>query len=228
MIRVLLVDDHQAFSEALCAVLTQEPDIQVVGQARSVAAVRQLLETAPEIDVAVVDLMLPDGDGGAVIQHLRASIHGVRMFVLTAVEDPVRVAQAVQAGARGVLQKSTSVVNVIDAIRRVMVDQYLLSPSEIIDLVQMAEWKRREESASRRIVEQLTPRERQVLESLAHGLSDKEIAEQLQVRPDTIRTHMVNIFAKLNVGSRLGALIFAIRHGIVSIDETHGPPGSFH
>lgn len=226
MIKVLLVDDHQAFSEALAAVLTQEPDIQVIAQAGSVGAARRLVESEREIDVAVVDLMLPDGDGSTVIQHLRTSIHGIRVLVLTAAEDPVRAAQAVQAGAHGVLQKSTSIVNVIDAIRRVMVDQYLLSPGEIIDLVQMAERKRREESSNRRIVEQLTPREKQVLESLAHGLSDKEIAERLKVRPDTVRTHMVNILAKLGVASRLGALIFAIRHGVVDVNDPDGPSGS--
>jgi DNA-binding NarL/FixJ family response regulator len=138
-------------------------------------------------------------------------------LVLSASLEPARFARAVEAGASGVLHKSAAIGDIVDAVRRLRAGETLLSPTEVIEMLRMVSRKRQEEYEARRAIERLTPREKQVLEALAEGLDSKDIAGKLNITVETERTHMVNILGKLDVHSRLQALVFAARHGLVEI-----------
>jgi DNA-binding NarL/FixJ family response regulator len=210
--RVLLVDDHAAFREPLAFMFDREPEFEVVAQAGSLAEARRDLEA---IDLAVVDLDLPDGDGTELIGELRAANSQSMVLVLTASVDRGAYARAVEAGAAGVLNKSARIMEVIEAARCLAEGKALLSGDEVVELLRLAAQRRERDHEARLAIEQLTPRELEVLQALADGLSDKEIAERLYVGSGTVRSHVVNIFGKLGVHSRLQALLFAMRHDLI-------------
>jgi DNA-binding NarL/FixJ family response regulator len=224
--RVLLVDDHPSFRQALAFMLRQEPEVNAVAQAGSLAEARGVLAGAGtggnggggEVDVAVLDLDLPDGHGAELIKDVRAACPDARVLILTASTDRYATARAVEMGADGVLLKTATIEEILDAVRRLAAGEQLLSQREVIELLRLVGQRRQEERAARRALDQLTAREREVLQALADGLSDQEMAERLQLSVRTARTHMVNILAKLRVESRLQALIFALRHGIARLD----------
>jgi DNA-binding NarL/FixJ family response regulator len=212
--RVFLVDDHTAFRQPLAFMLGREPDITVVGQAGSLAEALAALEG---VDVAVVDLDLGDGSGLDLIPRFRAANPAGNVLVLTASGNNDDLARAVSSGAGGIMHKSAGLNEIIDAVRRLSNGESIIDPAEMMRLLRYATRQHDEVTQTRAIAEALTPREHEVLDALAEGLSDKEIAEKLVVSTETVRTHMVNILAKLGVNSRLQALVFAIRHGLVEI-----------
>ena len=132
-------------------------------------------------------------------------------------EGPSGCAGSVEAGAAGVVHKSANVDEILDATRRLAAGETLLSQQEIVELLRLAGQAREEEREARASIGQITPREREVLQTLAEGLSNKEIAARLHMSVDTERTHMMNILNKLGVHSRLQALIFAARYGLVEL-----------
>jgi DNA-binding NarL/FixJ family response regulator len=215
--RILLVEDHASFRQTLAFMFGREGEFVVTGQAGSLEEARALLCKEPDgFDVAVVDLALPDGDGYGLIEELSVR-PGMTTLVLSASLEPARFARAVEAGASGVLHKSAAIGEIVDAVRRLRAGEALLSPVEVIEMLRMVSRKRQEEYEARRAIERLTPRERQVLEALGEGLDSKDIAQKLNITVETERTHMVNILGKLGVHSRLQALVFAARHGLVEI-----------
>ena len=216
MQRLLLVEDHASFRQTLALVLDGEPDFEVVAQAGTVAEAREVMGDR-EADLGVVDLSLPDGEGVELIEELREANPHFAALVLTASLDQAEHARAVEAGAAGVLHKSADVDQILDATRRLAAGETLLSPEELVELLRLAGQNREEEREARASIEQLTRREREVLLALAKGLSNKQIAEQLHMSVDTERTHMMNILNKLGVHSRLQALLFAARHGLVEL-----------
>jgi DNA-binding NarL/FixJ family response regulator len=214
-IRVLLVEDHTVVRQALALAFGMEPELEVVGQAGSVAEAREMLDG---IDVAVFDLDLPDGNGASLIQELHDRNRRAEALVLTASTRQIDHARAVEAGAAGLVHKSTPLNEIVDAVKRVAAGETLITRRELIELVQLAGKHREEEQAIRQTIERLTPRERDVLIALGEGLTDREIAERLYISKDTVHTHMVNMMGKLDVDSRMQALIFAIRSGLVVLD----------
>lgn len=214
-IRLLLLDDHAAFRQPLAFMLEREADFTVIAQANSLAEARALPpEVQSQIDVAIVDLQLPDGDGTDIIREMRASASPGHALVLTADTDKLHHARAIEAGAVGVLVKSTQLPDLFAAIRRARTGESVQSTHEVMELVRLASEKRDRDLETREALAKLTPRERQVLEALVLGLDNKAIADRLYISPETARTHVVKLLAKLNVESRLQAAIFAIRHGI--------------
>jgi DNA-binding NarL/FixJ family response regulator len=216
MQRLLLVEDHASFRQTLALVFDQEPDFEVVAQAGTVAEAR-LVMADRETDLAVLDLSLPDGEGVELIEDLREANPHFAALVLTASLDRAEHARAVEAGAAGVLHKSADVDEILDSTRRLAAGETLLSPEELVELLRLAGQSREEEREARVSIEQLTRREREVLLALSEGLSNTQIAERLHMSVDTERTHMMNILNKLGVHSRLQALLFAARHGLVEL-----------
>lgn len=214
---VLLVEDHASFRQALAFMFEREPEFNVVAQAGSIEEAREIVNGTDGVDVAILDLGLPDGDGVTLVEEFAASKSGVSTLVLSASLEPGRFASAVEAGAAGVLHKSASISEIVDSARRLTAGEVLISPSEIIEMLRMVSRKRQEEYEVRKAVDKLTRREKEVLQALAEGLDSKEIAEKLHITIETERTHMVNILNKLGVHSRLQALVFATRHGLVEI-----------
>ena len=216
--RILLVEDHASFRQALAFMFEREEEFSVVGQAGSLAEAREFLNgSANATDVAVCDLALPDGDGFDLIEEFAAKGNKVTTLVLSASLEPARFARAVEAGASGVLHKAAAIGDIVNAVRRLKAGEALLSPNEVIEMLRMVGRKRQEEMEAQRSVDRLTRREKEVLQALAEGLDSKDIAEKLHITVETERTHMVNILNKLDVHSRLQALVFAARHGVVEI-----------
>jgi two-component system nitrate/nitrite response regulator NarL len=196
----------------------REPEFKVIEQASTLAEARRLSgESLKNVDVAVVDLGLPDGDGLNLVEDFSSSVPRITTLILSASLEPGRLARAVEAGAAGVVHKSTPIKEIVDAVRRLKAGEALLSSGEIIEMLRLVGRERQEEHDIRRAIEQLTAREREVLQALAEGLESKEIADRLNITVETERTHMVNIFHKLNVHSRLQALVIAARYGLVQI-----------
>jgi DNA-binding NarL/FixJ family response regulator len=212
MTDILLVDDHAAFRQALAFMLGREPDFTVVAQAGSMAEVADV-ETA--WDVALVDLSLPDGGGAPLVEGLanRGSV-----LVLTASASPAEHAAAYEAGAAGVVPKAAAMPDIIDALRTVSSGESLVDPAELVEILREARRYRQQKRESEELRQRLTPREREVLQALADGKSNREIADALFISVETQRTHMVNILAKLGVHSQLQALVVAVRNGIVTVE----------
>jgi DNA-binding NarL/FixJ family response regulator len=216
MQRLLLVEDHASFRQTLALVFDQQPDFEVVAQAGSLDEARRVMR-GREVDLGVIDLALPDGEGVELIEEVCEVNPHFAALVLTASLDQAEHARAVEAGASGVLHKSADVDEIMETARRLAAGETLISSDELVEILRLAGQSREEEREARESIEQLTPREMQVLRALAEGLSNKEIAERLHMSVDTERTHMMNILSKLGVHSRLQALLFAARYGLVEI-----------
>jgi PAS domain S-box-containing protein len=214
--RIMLVEDHASFRQAVASVFEREPDFTVVAQAGSLAEAHRMLGAKP-VDVAIIDLALPDGYGGELIKDLRDANPGAMALVLSASLDHAETARAVESGAASVLHKSVDLDEVVNAVRRVRTGETLLSPEEVVQLLRFASSRREHEYEARQAIAQLTPREREVLQALAEGLDGPEIARQLRISIPTERNHVASILAKLGVHSRLQALVFALRHNVVSV-----------
>ena len=213
-VRVLLVEDHASFREALTSVFERKVGFNVVGQAASLSEARRMLEG---VDVAVVDLGLPDGYGGDLINELRETSPRAQALVLSAILSRAEIARAVESGAAGVLHKSVGVDEVVEAVRRLRAGEPLLPLEEVVELLRFAGSRRDKTYEARQAIALLTSREKEVLQALAEGLDSQEIAERLHISIKTERNHMSNILIKLRVHSRLQALVVALRHGVVNI-----------
>ena len=217
-IRVMLLDDHHTFRQPLALMLGWEPDIAVVAEAGSLAEAREILEDeSVEVDVAMVDLDLPDGSGTEFVMDLSTARPDALALVLSAFSEHERLARAIKAGAAGVMHKSENADRVVEAIRRLYAGEQLLSQQEVADALWLLVREQEKNRETQILLDKLTPREREVLQALAEGLSDKDLAEQLYVSVGTARNHIANILAKLEVQSRLQALVFAVRHDLVKI-----------
>jgi len=214
-IRVLLVDDDALMRAGLEAVLSSDRAIEVVGEASDGrVAVERVRELRPAI--VLMDVRMPDVDGIAATREIVASVTDTRVVILTTFEDDEYIFGALTAGASGFLLKRTSPELLLDAIKAVAAGDSLLSPSvtrRVID--RMAALPAGEAVLDRR-VEQLTAREREVLEQLARGLSNAEIAQALVIEESTVKTHVKRVLMKLGLRDRVQAVIFAYESGVVS------------
>jgi DNA-binding NarL/FixJ family response regulator len=209
MIRILIVDDHPIVREGLAAVLDAQTDMDVVGESDDGAdAVEKFSELKP--DIVLMDLAMPGTDGVEAIRRIRAIDEKARVVVLTAYDTDDRIFQAVQAGARGYLLKGAPRDEIFRAIREVHNGGSLLEPaiagkllSRVGDILRGGN------------VEQLTPRELDILTLMARGLRNKEIAHQLYITERTVKFHANAIYRKLDVSSRTEAVSKALRHGLV-------------
>ena len=221
-VRIVLVEDHATVREAIGSAFEREAGFEVVGQAGSLAQARRMLQEEHQqqqvpVDVALIDLGLPDGYGGDLIKDLREAQPQVQALLLRATLERAQIAGAVEAGAAGVIGKTAHLAEVVEAVRRLRAGQTLLSVEEVVELIRFAGEQREQNYEASQTIERLTPREREVLQALAEGLDTREIAERLHISLRTERNHMANILSKLGVHSQLQALVFALRYGVVAI-----------
>jgi DNA-binding NarL/FixJ family response regulator len=202
-IRVVIVDDHAVVREGLRSYLELQDGIEVVGEAADgeagVAEVERL-----EPDVVLMDLVMPRLDGVGAMRVLKARFPAVRVIVLTSFSEDDHVLPAIRGGAAGYLLKTAAPAEVARAIRAAAAGEALLDPSVAARLV--AEVTARSDDG-------LTPREREVLDALARGLSNKRIAYELEIAERTVKAHVGHILAKLGVPDRTAAALWAHRHG---------------
>lgn len=212
-IRVLLVDDDALMRAGLDAILSSDAAVEVVGEAPDG---RVAIERAGDVrpDVVLMDVRMPDLDGIAATRELVKVAPDVRVVILTTFEDDDYIFGALTAGASGFLLKRTSPEQLIEAIKAVAAGDSLLSPSvtrRVID--RMAALPSGEAVLDRRL-DRLTAREREVLEQLARGLSNAEIAAVLVIEESTVKTHVKRILMKLGLRDRVQAVIFAYESGL--------------
>lgn len=216
-IHLLIVDDHAAFRQPLAFMLDREPDMAVVAQAGTMAEARTVIgATAGDITVALIDLRLPDGLGIDLLRKVKEANPGAASLMLTADQDKLQYARAIETGAIGVLSKTASIDEIVAGIRQAARGESVQSAQEIIELLRLANKERERDKATQITLARLTPREREVLETLSEGLDNRAIADRLFISPETARTHVVKLLSKLNVESRLQAAIFAIENGVGS------------
>lgn len=214
MIRLMLVEDHASFRQALQAVLSLTPDLEVVAQVeRGDEAGEVAAECRP--DVAIVDLDLPGADGIDALVEIRRSSATTSCLVLTALKDDIEYGRAIEAGAAAVVHKSVDISELLQIIRSVAAGGSLLSPQETARRLQALAAARRREWQARLLRESLSPREQEVLGLLAGGGTNRSIADELGISAETVQTHIRNLLGKLDVGSRLEAVSKAIRLGLV-------------
>jgi DNA-binding NarL/FixJ family response regulator len=223
-VRVLVVDDDDLMRAGLRAVLSSDPTIDVVGEAADGReAVRLTRQLRP--DVVLMDVRMPNLDGIAATRELLAGSPQTRVLILTTFEDDDYVFGALAAGASGFLLKRSRPEQLIDAIHTIAAGDSLLSPSVTRTVInRMArQYVQPDPSVGRRLRD-LTPRERDVLELVASGLSNAEIAARLVVEESTIKTHMKRILAKLHLRDRVHAVILAYETGLVQPGRRMRPP----
>ncbi|GAB7181289.1 LuxR C-terminal-related transcriptional regulator [Kitasatospora sp. Ki12] len=302
-IRVLVVDDHRIFAEALAAALAAEPDVEV-GAAGSAAAAERAMERAATegrpYDVALIDADLgaggalgppgaapptvrrrpgtesveevrrravpplppprrpavppgvpsavpgvppvgarpdpvrvdqlrttaPPPDGITLLARLRRAHPGLRAVVLATADDPHRAARALHAGATGWVAKESSLARLLAVVRGVLRDETHLPPALLTGVIRELTTARRDRTESERLVDTLTPREKQILRCMVAGLGRQAVAERLYLSPHTVRTHMQNVLGKLGVHSTLAAVAVARRAGVSPAEPSVPPPPS--
>ncbi len=215
VIRVLVVDDHTVVRKGLCALLATEPDIDVVGEAGDGReAVARAADLRP--DVVVMDLEMPGVSGVEAIRRLRADDPDARVVVLTSHSVDALLLPAVHAGALGYVLKSSRPDEVVRAIRMAAEGRTVLDPGVARRLLREVA----RDGSSTIHHEALTERERDVLRLVAHGLSNRMIGSRLGISDATVRTHVGRVLAKLGIESRTQAALYALRVGLVRLEDT--------
>lgn len=213
-IRVLIVDDHDIVRGGLHALMSEIVDIEVVGEAANgYEAVKEVDRLSP--DVVLMDLMMPEMDGIEATDRITSEYSEVRVLVLTTFSSEDMVFPAIKAGAHGYLLKDSGSGQVEEAIRRVHRGEPSLHP----DIARMLMQEVRPDKPEAPAPDPLTPRELEVLSMLARGMNNQEIAEKLTIAEVTVRSHISRILDKLHLANRVQATLYALREGMVDLDE---------
>lgn len=216
--RLLLVDDHPALTRGLAALLSQEPDLEVVGLCASGIELLRLLDAVPALvpDLLLLDLHLPPPhDGLSLLPHLRRQWPALRVLVFSSAVSPTLVAQVAQAGAHGFVDKSAEASALLAAIRAVHDGQLVFPPRRRPAVAAAPAPASVTEAADRLLrLRQLSAREREIVGLIREGLSTREIAICLSLAEYTVGTHRRNIMQKLGVHGVAGLLRFAHEHGL--------------
>lgn len=205
-IRVVLVDDHTLFRKGLAELLEHSGAVKVVGiTGNADEAGRLLREQKP--DVVMMDLNMPARDGISLLRDFRAEGLHVPTLFLTVSNAESDLAAALRAGARGYLLKDMEPDDVVDAVRRAARGETVVAPAMTAQLVNLVDNKR---NTPESLLNQLTGREREILQHLARGESNKAIARALGISQETVKLHVRHVLAKLNLSSRVEAAVFAV------------------
>jgi DNA-binding NarL/FixJ family response regulator len=212
-VRVLLVDDDDLMRAGLRSVLSSDEAIEVVGEASDGHAALERARTLTA-DVVLMDVRMPGLDGIAATRELLAVQPEARVVILTTFEQDDYIFGALNAGASGFLLKRTRPEELIAAVHTVAAGEALLSPSVTRTVIERTAQQPTPDTSARDRLDELTPREREVLTLIAHGLSNGEIAATLVVEESTVKTHVKRILRKLRLRDRVHAVIFAYESGL--------------
>lgn len=217
-IRVVIVDDHALFRRGLDRVLSDEPDIEVVGEAADgVDAVTRARELAP--DIVIMDVRMPRASGIEAARTIRAVLPETKVIMLTVSDLEEDLYDAVRAGVNGYLLKEVAIEEVADAVRAVAAGHSLVSPSMASKLFsEFNALAQRAEERHRALSPRLTARELEVLRFVAKGLSNREIGVELYIAENTVKNHVRNILEKLQLHSRMEAVVYVMREKLLDVD----------
>ena len=209
-IRLLITDDHDVVRQGLRFYLRRDPEIEIVGEA---ADGEEAVEMARDLrpNVVLMDLLMPRMDGIEATERIRAELPDVEVVALTSVLEDAAVTGAIKAGAIGYLLKDTKAEELSDAIKGAAAGQVQLAPEAAARLMREVRVPERPE--------ELTERETEVLVGVAQGRANKEIARKLYVEERTVKAHVSSILRKLSLKSRTQAALYAVRTGLVSLDD---------
>lgn len=211
-IRILIADDHAIVREGLRALLSTEPDLELVAEATDgVQAVSKVSALKP--DVILLDMVMPRMDGHEAIVEIKKNWPEARIIVLTSFSDDEKVFSAIRSGALGYLLKDSSPQDLLHAIHTVANGEGFLSPTIASKVIREINQPPKLPPSR----DPLTAREMEILKHVAQGLTNDEIAERLVVSERTVRTHVSNILAKLQLANRTQAALYALKEGIASL-----------
>ncbi|CAN5489165.1 response regulator transcription factor [soil metagenome] len=202
-IRVFLLDDHEVVRRGIAELLSSQPGFEVVGEAGTAAEARSRIPAVMP-DVAILDARLPDGSGIDVCRDIRSALPATYCLILTSYDDQDAVLAAVLAGASGYILKEVRAAGIVDAVRQVAMGRSLIDP-KIVDQVMT---RLRQGSAGDNKLAALTEREREVLELIAEGLTNRQIGERLFLAEKTIKNYVSSLLAKLGMERRTQAAVF--------------------
>ena len=208
--RVLVVDDHEVFSEALELLLGRQPDLRLVGSARHAEEAMALLDTRP--DVVLMDLDMPGVNGIEATRRIRELVPEAKVVLLTGIQSPEVIADALAAGACGYVPKTRAVDELMDVVRRAAAGEIVMPEGDLAAVLERLQDARADTGEA--ALERLTPRETEILSALASGHTANEIATTLGISALTVQSHMKSILAKLGVHSKIEAVTLAWRHGL--------------
>jgi two-component system, NarL family, response regulator NreC len=215
-IRVLVADDHAIIREGLSVMLGNQPDMDVIGVAADGREAIRLVDK-DEPDVAVIDISMPELNGIEAIQQLLPRHPHLKVIVLSIHATKPYVYRSLKAGAKGYLIKETAGLEVVRAVRAVVRGERYLS-QRIADLLTDVSLSNLEPSMESSPLEQLSPREREILQLVAEGKTSQEIAERLSISPKTVDTYRSRLMHKIGVEDMAGLIKFAIQHGVISLE----------
>ena len=214
-VRVLVVDDQELFRRGLIMLLSGDTDIEVVGEASDgITATELAVKTAP--DVILLDVRMPRRTGVEACRAIKEAVPATKIIMLTVSDEEADLYESVKNGAAGYLLKDSSIEEVAQAIRVVNEGQSLISPSMAVKLIdefkQMSKPEREQGPALR-----LTERELEVLRLVAKGLNNREVAKELFISENTVKNHVRNILEKLQLHSRMEAVMYAMREKLLDL-----------
>jgi DNA-binding NarL/FixJ family response regulator len=211
-IRVVIADDHSLVRQGLRRYLEMAGDIDVIGEASTGTEVLRMIDNGSgEPDVVLLDIRMPEMDGLETARRIRVRHPTIGIIMLTAYDDRQFVVEAVRAGARGYVLKARDAEHLIQTVRLVAGGNMVIDPQLVVALAEeLQEAKERDRKA-----ETLTAREVEILQPLAFGHTNKDIAEQLFISPDTVKTHLEHIFEKLGTSDRTAAVAEALRRRLI-------------
>lgn len=218
-IRVFLLDDHEVVRRGLHDLLDAQPDIEVVGDAADAA---EALARGPALrpDVAVLDVRLPDGDGITVCRELRSRMPGLACLMLTSFDDDQALLDAILAGASGYVLKQIRGAEIVNAVRTVATGQSMLDPATTTRLMESLR-QEAEPDPEDAALASLTDRERDILEFIGEGLTNREIGKRLFLAEKTVKNHISRMLSKLGVERRIQAAMIASQAKSADVDGKH-------
>jgi NarL family two-component system response regulator LiaR len=213
MIRVLIVDDHTVVRQGLRFLMQQEADIEVIGEAVDGSqAIDMVRNEVPA--VVLLDLLMPNTDGLTALREIKRISPATQVVILTSHQGDDHLFEAIKAGAVSYVLKTAGVDTVVESVRAAARGESMLDPSVAARVLQ--EMRR---SRDREQVDQLSRREVDVLTALARGRSNKEIAKDLSIGEETVKTHVSNILSKLHLADRTQAAIYGLQQRLVRLDD---------
>jgi DNA-binding NarL/FixJ family response regulator len=215
-IRIVLADDHWLMRDETRRILAQHPDLSVVGEAEDGLEALELVGRL-QPDVAVLDIRMPKLSGIEVIDRMKERSPDTKALILTAYDDDDYILALMEAGALGYLLKTARANELIDAVQRVHLGETVLHSTIAAKVARL--WSRNRDSTRQEVAEQITPREKEVLQLAAKGLRNKAIADRLNISGRTVEGHFNGIFAKFGVTSRVEAILYAISQRMVTLEE---------
>jgi DNA-binding NarL/FixJ family response regulator len=217
MISVLVVDDHQMFAEALGMLLSTEDDLEVLGylaDAEDVVAYTAAISP----DVVLMDIDLPGVDGVTATRRIVGACPGTKVVLITALSDPSLVVRGIEAGASAFVAKERAAEDLVEVIRRASVGEEIFPPDALQALADASAGNGNGSGA------ELTPRELEVLQGLADGMSTEELSTALFVSPRTVQGHVQSVITKLQVRSKLEAVVTGLRRGLIRLRPSQPEP----